>query len=245
MKVAVVVLSCDHWKTSKKFLDAFSKYTDLEKVKLVWIDNGSTDLTPVNLEEYKNKGIIYNLILQEDNLGVIGGRNVGFDWFLNEDDSFDCDALMFIDNDQYVKSGWLEHHMSVLERGYDLVGVEAWQMSNNFLPISRITTLQRSFAYVGCGGMMMTRETAEFLGKFDERFGVCFFEDPDVCFRAHKNNFKIGWNAKAKILHESHTTLGGSVQRRNEFIASLNEFRKKWKGHKKPNLRQRNLPEFK
>lgn len=241
-KVAIVVLSHNAWIVSEKFLQHYQYNTDLDQVHLVWIDNGSDDNSPRNLENYRDKNIIDTLMLTDTNYGVIGGRNMGFEYFLN--DLKDYGYLCFLDNDQFVKDGWLEHHMSVLHSGYDLIGVEAWVMSANFLPIMQLDSIAKRFTYVGCGGSLMRRKVPETVGTYDERFNPCYFEDPDFCFRCLDAGFKIGWNYSAKIDHLPHQTLGSIGNKRENFLKSLKEFKTKWRGKKNPSLLQRDLPEF-
>ena len=242
-KVAIIVLSHNAWDISRKFLEHMRKNTDLDKIKLVWIDNGSSDNTPNNLEEYSHD-VVHKKIINNSNKGVIDGRNQGFDWFLNDDDAKDCGYLMFLDNDQFVKDGWLEHHLSVLNSGYGLIGVEAWVMLSNFLPVGKVESLKKRFTYVGCGGSLMTREVPEKIGSYDPIFNPSYFEDPDYVFRAIRAGFKVGWNYNAKIDHLPHQTLGNMPDKQQRFLNSFSAFKKKWRGKKSPDLMQRTLPQF-
>jgi len=239
--VELCVLSHNGSAVTEKFLNYFNENTDKTKCHLLWVDNGSSDDTKKILKSHWEGFDNLTVIFSKENKGVIGGRNIGFDHFIEDSDS---DYLMFLDNDQYVQPGWLEQHLAVLASGYDLIGVEAWQMNRRFMPNKKNTRLSEWFAYVGCGGMLMKREVVEGVGKFDEQFNPCYFEDPDYNFRSHADGYKVGWNFKAKIVHEAHQTLGKSNDKIKNFVKSLERFRKKWKGHRLPYLVQKKLEAF-
>lgn len=256
MKVGIVVLSHNALDVTKKFLNSLVKNTDSKSFILYFIDNGSTDETPSYLIDWKDNNFCETEVrLEPTNTGVIGGRNIGFNWFLSEKR---CDHLLFLDNDQFVRSGWLEHHLSVLSHGYDLVGVEAWKINSLFLPkkygntisinsklhIKQIKSTYEDFSYVGCGGMLIKREAIEEVGGFDDRFNPSYFEDPDYCFSLLKAGKKIGWNLKARVVHLPHQTLGVASDKIKRFNDSYRKFLKKWNGHKIESLRQKYLEEF-
>ena len=156
MSVAIVVMSCNGWNVTDRFLSEMYENTEIENFELRFIDNGSTDGSPAKLEAFASTVPNMTVRRNKRNEGVIGGRNQGFRWYMKEG-SERHDSLMFLDNDQYVKDGWLDQHLSVLNRGYDLIGVEAWQLNRSFIPTQRITSNVQWFSYVGCGGMLMRK----------------------------------------------------------------------------------------
>lgn len=243
-KLDLIVLSYNGIETTKKFLDHYYKNTDTSKVHLIWIDNASTDDTRKFLKEIfaDKKEVTY--FEAEKNLGVIDGRNKGYK--ISEGRENKSPYIMYLDNDQYVLEGWLDHHFAVLHSGYDMIGVEAWQLNYRFIPIAKVESLRNHFSYVGCGGMLIKRAVTDRIKMFDKQFNPAYFEDPDFNFRAIQAGFKVGWNFKAKIFHLPHQTLGKNAtsEKTRIFTESLNKFRKKWHGHRPPVLKQRNLPEL-
>jgi len=244
-KLDIIVLAHNELKTTKEFLDLLYQNTDQEIFRLIFIDNGSSDGTVDYIKDFSDG--LHNVILvaSETNLGVIDGRNVGY-YFSTCTSVKKSDYLVYLDNDQYVGDGWLDQHMAVLDSGYDLVGLEAWQMNKMFMPVEKIETLDREFSYVGCGGMLIRRDVTKKIGMFDTRFNPSYFEDPDFVFRAFDHGFKIGWNFKSRIVHMPHQTLGKLTEQEKitRFTKSWNEFRKKWGNHPLPKLKQVDLPEF-
>ena len=242
--IALVVLTYNSLDTTKEFLKLLFENTDKEKYNLFLVDNCSSDDTQSYILDIQSKNENVFVVLSEKNLGVSGGRNLGYHIAKREAPIFDY--LLFLDNDQYVSSGWLENHMSIMSHGYDVIGVEAWQMTDYFRPIKRIERIGETFSYVGGGGMMIKREVVEKIGLFDNRYNPLYFEDPDYCFTAYYAGYKIGWNAKSKIEHHPHVTTRSMDKNivNNAFLNSISKFREKWKGKKPPLLRQLKLPEF-
>ena len=236
----LVVLSHNGLEVTKHFLDLLYQNTKMDDWHLIMIDNGSTDGTPDYLKKEANLHKNMSLFLVDQNTGVIGGRNLGYEIVAKTLPRDLKKYIMFLDNDQYVQPGWLSDHIDFLNRGYDMVGVEAWQLNGRFIPVRHISHIKEHFSYVGCGGMIIKREVTDKIGMFDERFNPSYFEDPDYNFQAYKEGFKIGWNYKAKIIHMPHQTLGklGQKEKHQRFVSSLMKMRDKWKGFTPPRLYQ-------
>jgi GT2 family glycosyltransferase len=235
----VVVLSHNASKVSCDFIYKWKFNTQID-YRLIWIDNASTDDSVEKISDLLSD--MNAIFVQSDsNLGVIGGRNLGYAISENYFNSKKSEYLCIIDNDQFVLEGWDEHHFKVMDvNGYDVVGVEAWQCSPNFMPIVKLEPNRRSigkwYNYVGCGGSLIKRKVLDKIGLFDERFNPAYFEDPDFVMRCHLNGFSVGWNPEAKIFHLAHQTLGKLQQneKTKRFVGSLKKFREKWKGQKMP-----------
>ena len=207
------------------------------------LDNGSGKDTS---DWLVSSGYRYGLLRSDENLGVIEGRNSLLEYVLSNSFFSDAKHFLVLDNDQLPQVGWLSHHISVLDQGYDVIGVEAWKMNKSFFPVEKITDITRPYHYVGCGGMLIRRYVLEEIGMFDSRFSPAYFEDPDFCFRVLSAGYKIGWNAKPKITHISHTTLGqmNGQKREQKFLDSYKKFCYKWHSHKLTCLIQKDLPQF-
>lgn len=243
--IDLVVLSHNGINTTKKFLDHLSKNKPDEKIRIIWIDNGSIDETFDYVAEYLKNNLFFDCILVKSpiNLGVINGRNLGYELSKKYNKKL-SEYVMFLDNDQYVFSGWMSHHLSVMNHGYDLIGVEAWRINNSMMPETKIGDISQQFSYIGCGGMLIRRDVVEKIGLFDKIYNPAYFEDPDLSIRCYKAGFKIGWNVKAKIIHIPHQTLKSQSNARKSFMESFKKFRTKWKFSDVPILIQRDLEEF-
>lgn len=228
-RTAIIVLTYNGLDTTKKFLKDL--YDNTERFLLIIIDNGSTDDSPEYLGNFaEEKGnVVFSA--NDENLFIIGGRNYGYEIY---DSLFEKpDYLMFLDNDQFVQPGWLQHHHDVMAQSKaHIVGVEGWLLNKNFRPVKKCDRPTDPWSYVGCGGMMMERAVPESIGMFDPIFDPFYFEDPDYCFRALDADFRIAWNYKAKLVHQAHQTLGKNPARTKAFLNSHTKFYEKWKGRK-------------
>jgi GT2 family glycosyltransferase len=238
--IKLIVLSHNFFDITKEFVSLLYQHNDLSLFDLVVVDNGSSPPTRQSLKDLLEIYANASLLLLKQNLGVAKGRNLGYK-FLDGKSKF----ILFLDNDQMVFDGFLAHHLRILERGYDLIGVEAWKLSTTYLPRKQLKHLSESFSYVGGGGMLIRQTVINKIGLFDEQFTPAYYEDPDYNFRAYDFGFSIGWNIKAKLHHLGHKTLGQNPKVKQRcFLDSWKKFRDKWKHHPVPELFQVDLPEF-
>jgi predicted glycosyltransferase involved in capsule biosynthesis len=114
-------------------------------------------------------------------------------------------------------------------KGYDMVVVAAWEMSSKHLMPKKRHVVKRGgikIDYIGAGGCLMKRSMLQDIGIFDERFGMAYYEDPDLCFRAREAGYKIGWCHRRIINHLEHKTLieGQKDFNYNEELSSSHKF---------------------
>jgi len=229
VKTEIIVLTHNNIKVTKQFIELIYKNT--KDFGLVIADNFSTDGTREYLKSlsYKN----FSLSFHNKNEGIVRGRNLAYSTSLQISSNKYSEYVVFLDNDQFVKKDWLDSYLLLADKGYDVIGKEAWQMKKDFYPFRRIQSLNENFNYVGCGGMMIKNEVIKYMGLFDERFSPFYFEDPDFCFRSDFGGFRIGWNSANVIDHQKHNlTLSG--ERRKGFMKSWKKFKEKWKDYKMP-----------
>ena len=235
--VDIICLVHNQLHVTRGFVKSIFQNTD--NFRLVFVDNGSTDGTPEFLKKGEEEGK-WKIVTSEDNLGVIGGRNLGAKYI-------EADFFMNIDNDQYPKKGWLDGLFKLIDQGFDIVGPEAWELmppgspgalvmgnsvipDRSYFPYKHCERPQDSFTYIGCGGTLMKTSVYKEIGLFDERFSPAYFEDPDFSFRAIQAGFKLGWKYKCPIDHLAHQTFDSQqlFNKNNQFAKSLRAFRDKW-----------------
>lgn len=235
----IVVLSYNAKDITERFIELL--YRNTINFHLIMIDNGSNDGTVEYLDEtlsmfgcpyFENEQVTF--VANKENLGVIGGRNMGFALY----QSHPTDYLCFLDNDQFVISGWLDQYIEFMEKhDADIIGADAWLMNEKLMPIYNCKKDGDPYSYVGCGGMLLKRHVVENVGFFDEQFNPAYFEDPDFNFRALQKGYKIKWNSDARIKHLPHQTLGKNPSRLQIFKNSYEKFKTKWAGYKSQVLR--------
>jgi GT2 family glycosyltransferase len=228
-KTAILVLTHNACEVTERFLRFLYDYTS--DFYLILVDNGSTDNTVDFLSKFAKEKDNINLTLNKTNLGVINGRNFAYEIYLKDPNK--AEYLCFLDNDQFVQKGWLEHHFEVLEQSEaDVVGVEAWRLSKTFKPVEHVKKITSPWSYIGCGGMLMKAKVPGTIGLFDPQFNPCYFEDPDFAFRVIDAGFKLAWNSKARVIHLPHQTLGKNPNKLKNFLQSYAKMAAKWKGRK-------------
>lgn len=154
--------------------------------RLTVVDNGSDDGTPEYLKELARKGLVHNLVLNPENLGVARAANQG--WLAEPGAAF----MLKYDNDIVMRrAGWL----SEMVRTSDALG-GLGALAYNFEP--------RSYPLVEDGGvrvrlklrgnlggacLLIPARTHQALGFWTEQFGLYGEEDADYCRRV----VNAGW----------------------------------------------------
>lgn len=232
----IIVLVHNNKNLTEKFVEHL--FANTSNFRLIFVDNGSQDDVKDFLEEGK-KNNKWELIRSETNLGIINGRNLGAKFVT-------ADYFVNLDNDQYPKYRWLDNLHELMGKGYDIVGAEAWRLlppkkqgvvivdhksyDRSYFPYKKCNKPTESFSYVGCGGMLIKYEVYKNIGLFDERYNPAYFEDPDFCFNALKNNYKIAWCSNCEIEHLAHQTINGQklFYKNTQFSTSWKKFKEKW-----------------
>ncbi len=245
-RVDIICLVHNQLAITRGFVNHLFKHT--ENFRLIFVNNGSTDGTPEFLEEGKRENK-WEVVSPGENLGVIKGRNLGAKYIT-------ADYFVNLDNDQYVQAGWLDNLFELMNKGYDIVGKEAWRIlppktpgaivvhntvipDRSYYPHKHCENPGDTFTYIGCGGCLIKKQVYDEIGLFDERFSPAYFEDPDWCFKAIQTGFKLGWAHDCPIEHLAHQTIYSQnlFNKNVQFIKSWMEFRKKWMPYYPPSMR--------
>jgi len=223
--VDVVVLTYNSRAITEKFLKHFYKHS--KNCHLYIVDNKSSDDTISFIKKKYKDDLI--LIENDRNYGVAGGRNIGVK-------AGDSEYVLCIDNDQFVYSGWLEELFAIHRMGYDIVGVDAWQMQppsyrmRPYFPKKRCESKFDRFTYVGGGGSLVPRKIFEEVDFFDDYYSPAYFEDSDFFFKISQKGHSAAWHFANKIIHLGHQTLGKQkdYSLNSQFQKSYTYFCKKW-----------------
>lgn len=148
---------------------------------LTVIDNNSTDGTREFLSGLKSLGVIHNLILLDENVGVAKASNLA--WNLEPD----AEYYLKLDNDIIMqKDGWLEN----MVKTYDAIpeiGVLGYNFEPKSYPLETINgmTIQtkRERGNIGGAVQLIPKRTSNKLGFWCEEYGLYGEEDLDYGIR--------------------------------------------------------------
>src|SRR5262245_16617364 len=174
--------------------------------ELLLIDNASTDGTAQLLEEFRNQPspLHVEVIRNETNLSYAAACNQGLARARGE-------YVVFLNNDTIVTEGWLEGLIAWAKHEYPSVGLVG-PVTNYAPPPQKVEVdytdiagmhafaarrqrdfARRAVAVPRLSGfcLLARRDVLDKIGVFDERFGVGFFEDDDLCFRATDARYRV------------------------------------------------------
>lgn len=229
MNLLIGILQHNKYNITIKCIDRILEHTKNINFSIYLVDNNSSDNSYFEVCNKFEKLECFKSKINSKNYGVIGGRNLIFQYFSSQEEYTD---VLFLDNDQFVNKDWENGYIDSRSLDdYSIIGIEAWLLGHHLAPVRKCIEKDIFFSYVGCGGMMIPRKSYAILGNFDDNYNPAYFEDPDYCLRAKDNDINVVWNRISKIDHLAHQTLGSNViNSASSFKNSLNYFKKKWRG---------------
>ena len=212
--VSIVILNWNGKKDVEQCIDSLYKNTSYKNFEIVLVDNGSKDGSVEVLKEMKKKGLIHQLILNDENKGFGGGNNQGMAIAKG-------DYIFLLNNDTFVTKNWLKNIVTVAEAKEDvgIVGPHFPLVDNpDFIfgggyiddagrAINMYNKDDRDVEQVSGGAFLIKKPVLDRVGFFDPGFFPIYFEESDYCARARRAGFKIFFTTKSKVLHnESAST---------------------------------------
>ena len=188
-KLSIIVPVFNKWNFTKSCLNDLSKL-DKNIHEVIVVDNASIDQT--NTEMVKNTDVVY--IRNQENLGFAKACNIGFK-------AATGDVIMFLNNDIRVKSdydNWTNEIITSCESEV-LVGPTGGFVdpNNNFQFMYEVNNSNKPINYMSGWCLSALKETFQELvinnynGPFSEEFGIAYFEDTDLSFRATEKGMKF------------------------------------------------------
>ncbi len=232
---SIILVTHNQLAYTQTCIESIFKRT-IARFELIVVDNGSTDGTTEYLRSLDQVQVIEN----EENRGFPVAVNQGIEIATG-------DAVLLLNNDTIVTTGWLDSLRMALRSGekigivgpltnctagpqrisakYTLEGLDdfAWsrRVANKYQCelVSEITGF--------C--MLIDREILESVGGFDEQFEIGVYEDIDYCKRVRDAGYQLAIAHDAFVHHFGHNSFqaAGIVQ---DDLAFRNEekFCKKW-----------------
>ena len=215
--VAVVVPNWNGADSLKACLD--SLLAQSVAVRVIVVENGSTDGSVKLLEKYSN----IEVILHDTNKGFAGGVNAGFRRAIE-------DGLKYVatlNNDAVADKDWLKNLMKVLDEN-PKVGIVTSKLetadgkkldsTGDYLTVwglpyprgrgeSDIDKYDdNTDIFAASGGASLYRmKTLQEIGLFDEDF-FAYYEDVDLSFRAQLAGWKVRYQPKSIAYHQIGAT---------------------------------------
>jgi glycosyltransferase involved in cell wall biosynthesis len=183
-----------------------------EKFEIIFVDDGSTDLTGTILKQYQDQ-LNVQVIRHSSNRGLAASRNTGI---LQASDS---EVVCFLDGDMVVFPDWLNNMLNVLQQD-NVIGV----VGDSCLPRGiKPNSLDRyfysylrgarrfgegipiHFPYFLFNNTALRRFALNRVGLFDETFTVYGGEDTDMAIRLWKmfpEGFRFSREAVSEHYHQ-------------------------------------------
>jgi GT2 family glycosyltransferase len=251
---ALIVLAWNQWPRTKACLDSLFG-SELDAARVIVVDNGSTDQTPIELAHYADRAHVVTL---PANLGFVRGMNAAIAAAAPDDD------VVLLNNDLvFTQTDWLgrlrdaaytapdigvvgcrmlgaEREKWVYHAGGFIEGDELWGQQ------TESGTLERDIAqYTGTRRVQgvafalayIRRDCLDRIGVLDPAFHS-YFEDTDYCLRAADAGIATVVAGAVTLRHEQH----GSTQDDGGFRARLSResratFSARWQGRLRESYR--------
>jgi len=214
-RVAVIILTWNRVEDIVTCLESFAEvhYPNLE---VVVVDNASADDT---VETVRERFGWTTLIVNDDNLGYVGGNNIGIRHALANG----ADYVFILNSDTKMTPTCIDELVRVMQsdRRIGITGAKNLYMQNAAFTWGKYGVLNwgpmlvrthgrfvrdypesspKDVDWVIGNGCMMSRESLESVGIFDEDF-FQVNEDVDWCVRARKLGYRVVYVDTAAIYH--------------------------------------------
>jgi GT2 family glycosyltransferase len=186
--VNICMVSYNRLKYTKQAIESLLRWTRFPHVISV-VDNGSVDGTREYLLEQKRRGVIRNLILLDENVGVAKASNMA--WEMEPE----AEYYLKYDNDILMKKdGWLADMIRVVD-GIPDIGVLGYNFESESYELSEVSGLPvriKTKGNIGGACTLIPQRTRNLLGCWCEDYGLYGEEDSDYGHRVTESGL---WNA--------------------------------------------------
>ncbi len=173
--VNIGMITYNRLEFTRQAIDALIRFTDYPYALTV-VDNNSQDGTRDYLKDLHARGIIRNLVLLDENVGVAKASNLA--WHLEPDAPY----YMKLDNDIVIqKPGWLRPLVEAVDKISDLgaVGYNFEPRSFQLQEIAGQKIRIKPYGNLGGACILIPRRTSDLIGYWCEEYGLYSDEDYD------------------------------------------------------------------
>jgi GT2 family glycosyltransferase len=238
-RVTIVILCWNRWELTRRCLETLKTHTDLTRVDVLAVDNGSTDETPERLREIPWVRVLTN----PSNLGYVRGNNAGI-----RAATAGSDVLLLNNDVEILQPGWVDRLREAADAAPD-VGIVGCRL---VLPDGRLLhagtfILPDTFWGQQIGALekdvnqyartrdvegivfacaYLKRELLDVLPGLSEDY-VSYFEDTDFCLRAKEKGFRTVVCGAVTLVHHEH---GSTSDQPKTFETLFQESRRTFRG---------------
>ncbi len=234
----LVVVSWNEPEVTRRALESIHLHSDYPH-RLIVVDNASNPETVAMLEEAAQSGRYGEMVLirNSENLGWIKAINRGIDASVAK-------YVCLLNNDVIATPDWLRHMVDAMEcypeaglanpQERQLRNVSNRDWDSYALKLAqeyRSEIIEIDYASGFC--MMIRRELTERIGKFDEIFGMGYYEDEDFSRRALAAGYRCIRVLDALVLHHVSVSFGKDTERKHQ-LSEHNRaiYEQRWGGHR-------------
>lgn len=176
--VNIGIVTFNRLEYTRRCIESVLLHTDYPNIITV-VDNNSRDGTREFLKDLKSKGLIKNLVLLDENIGVAKASNIA--WLLEPSSEY----YLKFDNDIIIqKSPWLAPMVEKI-RGVPVLGAVAYNFEQMSYPHQTINGHSIRLKHGNLGGacILTAKRTEKLIGYWCEDYGLYGQEDLDYCIR--------------------------------------------------------------
>jgi GT2 family glycosyltransferase len=239
--VSIIILAWNRWPLTRRLLESLQRFTDLQHVRVIVVDNGSTDETARELAHFP----WVRVIRHAQNLGFVRGNNAA----LRETGE---DDVLLLNNDvEVLHQDWLERlrQCAHKEPRIGIVGCRlvlgdgrllhagTWiraddcrgeQLGSHEADLGQYAS-DREVEGIVFACAYLRREVLREVGLLSEEY-ESYFEDTDYCLRAAGKGYRTVCCGSVTMRHEEH----GSTRGDDDFRSGVYErnraiFRNRWR----------------
>lgn len=248
---SIVVPCCNALEYTQLCLESVLRCTQAN-YELVLVDNGSTDGTAAYLESWQSRlgrrlgPIRVEVVRNTENRGFAAAGNQGAAHARGP-------FLVFLSNDTLVTDGWLTCLTRCVRHRWpeaglvgpvtnwpppapqqvpidyrDLKDLPAFGACRHREHRGRAQEVSRLSAFC----LLARREIFEQVGGFDERFGLRYFEDDDLCLRVRQAGYQLRLVLDSFVHHFGYRTFQAlRTDHRQQWRRNYEVFQAKWGAH--------------
>jgi len=218
--VSIVIPVMNNAAVTYQCLRSIVEHTPAGRYEIIVVDNGSHDATADLLARVRGVRIIRN----ETNRGYGAACNQGAAEARGT-------SLLFLNNDAFPLSGWLEplcgalaHEATIGAVGPQLLYPDGrlqeagaiiwsdgrgWNYGRADDPLRSQYRYRRDVDYCSGACLLVRRALFQRIGGFDPRFSPAYYEDADLCLEIRRLGYRVVYQPASRVVHVEGLTAGG------------------------------------